>query len=59
MRGPPVTIVRAGPHDGAGGSPTAVTDGAPPSDDERRRVPVLAHTSSDRVGGGTGQSPAG
>ncbi|MFE2883441.1 PhzF family phenazine biosynthesis protein [Streptomyces sp. NPDC059272] len=41
----PVTIVRACLREGRGGSPTAVLDEAPLSDDERRRVPVLAGTS--------------
>ncbi|WP_427918112.1 PhzF family phenazine biosynthesis protein [Streptomyces sp. cg40] len=40
-----VTIVRACLREGAGGSPTAVLDEAPLSEDERRRVPVLAGTS--------------
>ena len=40
-----VTIVRACLREGAGGSPTAVLDEVPLSDDERRRVPVLAGTS--------------
>lgn len=42
---PPVTVVRACLRDGTGGSPTAVLDEAPLSDDERRRVPVAAGTS--------------
>jgi trans-2,3-dihydro-3-hydroxyanthranilate isomerase len=42
---PPVTVVRACLRDGAGGSPTAVLDEAPMSEEERRRVPVLAGTS--------------
>ncbi|MFI6599283.1 PhzF family phenazine biosynthesis protein [Nonomuraea sp. NPDC050536] len=44
-RGLPVAIVRACLRDGSGGSPTAVMDEAPLSDDERRRVPVLMGTS--------------
>jgi trans-2,3-dihydro-3-hydroxyanthranilate isomerase len=44
-RGLPVAIVRACLRDGQGGSPTAVLDEAPLSDDERRRVPVLMGTS--------------
>lgn len=44
-RGLPVAIVRACLRDGRGGSPTAVMDEAPLSDDERRRVPVLTGTS--------------
>ncbi|MGD3112062.1 PhzF family phenazine biosynthesis protein [Streptomyces sp. YGL11-2] len=44
-RGLPVAIVRACLRDGRGGSPTAVMDEAPLSDDERRRVPVLMGTS--------------
>jgi predicted PhzF superfamily epimerase YddE/YHI9 len=43
--GLPVTIVRACLRDGQGGSPTAVLDEAPLSDDERRRVPVQMGTS--------------
>jgi PhzF family phenazine biosynthesis protein len=43
--GPPVAIVRACLRDGRGGSPTAVMDEAPLSDDERRRVPGLMGTS--------------
>ncbi len=42
---PPVVIVRACLRDGGGGSPTAVMDEVPLSDDERRRVPVVAGTS--------------
>ncbi|MFJ3415117.1 PhzF family phenazine biosynthesis protein [Streptomyces sp. NPDC086082] len=41
----PVTIVRACLREGRGGSPTAVLDETPLSDDERRRVLVLAGTS--------------
>jgi trans-2,3-dihydro-3-hydroxyanthranilate isomerase len=41
----PVTLVRACPRDGRGGSPTAVLDEAPLSDEERCRIPVLAGTS--------------
>ncbi|MER7923370.1 PhzF family phenazine biosynthesis isomerase [Streptomyces sp. NPDC096057] len=41
----PVTIVRACLRAGRGGSPTAVLDETPLSDDERRRVPALAGTS--------------
>lgn len=44
-RGLPVAIVRACLRDGGGGSPTAVLDEAPLSDDQRRRVPVLLGTS--------------
>ncbi|WP_327405949.1 PhzF family phenazine biosynthesis protein [Streptomyces sp. NBC_01288] len=40
-----VSIVRACLREGAGGSPTAVLDEVPLSDDERCRVPVLAGTS--------------
>lgn len=43
--GLPVAIVRACLRDGQGGSPTAVMDEAPLSDDERRRVPGLMGTS--------------
>lgn len=43
--GLPVTIVRACLRDGHGGSPTAVLDEAPLSDDERRRVPAAMGTS--------------
>ena len=43
--GLPVTIVRACLRDGQGGSPTAVLDEAPLSDDERRRVPAAMGTS--------------
>lgn len=43
--GLPVTVVRACLRDGRGGSPTAVMDEAPLTDDERRRVPVLMGTS--------------
>ncbi|MFJ5304669.1 PhzF family phenazine biosynthesis protein [Streptomyces sp. NPDC088350] len=42
---PPVMIVRACLREGRGGSPTAVLDEVPLSDDERCRVPVLAGTS--------------
>ncbi|KUJ65078.1 epimerase [Streptomyces albus subsp. albus] len=57
--GLPVSIVHACLRDGTGGSPTAVLDEAPLSDDERRRVPVLTGTShavfvsvhDDRPGG--------
>ncbi|WP_405995094.1 PhzF family phenazine biosynthesis protein [Streptomyces sp. NBC_00986] len=41
----PVTIVRACLREGRGGSPTAVLDETPLSDEERCRVPVLAGTS--------------
>ncbi|WP_225846404.1 PhzF family phenazine biosynthesis protein [Streptomyces sp. HPF1205] len=41
----PVTIVRACLRDGAGGSPTAVLDEAPLSDEERRRVAAATGTS--------------
>ncbi|MGW1071449.1 PhzF family phenazine biosynthesis protein [Streptomyces sp. NPDC002537] len=46
MSTPNVTLVHACLRDGAGGSPTAVvleddTDGVPPGDDERRRVPAV------------------
>ncbi|MFI1073426.1 PhzF family phenazine biosynthesis protein [Streptomyces puniciscabiei] len=44
-RGLPVAIVRACLRQGTGGSPTAVMDEAPLSDDERRRVPALLGTS--------------
>lgn len=44
-RGLPVAIVHACLRDGSGGSPTAVLDDAPLSDDERRRVPAAAGTS--------------
>jgi PhzF family phenazine biosynthesis protein len=40
-----VSIVRACLREGTGGSPTAVLDEVPLSDDERCRVPVLAGTS--------------
>ncbi|MER7838999.1 PhzF family phenazine biosynthesis isomerase [Streptomyces sp. NPDC096040] len=40
-----VTIVRACLRDGRGGSPTAVLDETPLTDDERREVPVRAGTS--------------
>ncbi|MEW1693384.1 PhzF family phenazine biosynthesis protein [Streptomyces sp. NPDC091265] len=43
--GLPVTIVRACMRDGQGGSPTAVLDEAPLSDDERRRAPAAMGTS--------------
>ncbi|MHA6758369.1 PhzF family phenazine biosynthesis protein [Streptacidiphilus sp. PAMC 29251] len=43
--GLPVTIVRACLRAGRGGSPTAVMDDPPLTDDERRRVPVLTGTS--------------
>jgi trans-2,3-dihydro-3-hydroxyanthranilate isomerase len=43
--GLPVAIVGACLRDGHGGSPTAVMDEAPLSDDERCRVPVLMGTS--------------
>lgn len=43
--GLPVTIVRACLRDGAGGSPTAVMDEAPLSDEERRRVSARTGTS--------------
>ena len=42
---PSVAVVRACLRDGTGGSPTAVMDEAPLSDDQRRRVPVLLGTS--------------
>ncbi|MEV7526312.1 PhzF family phenazine biosynthesis isomerase [Streptomyces sp. NPDC091371] len=45
LRALPVAIVRACLRQGAGGSPTAVLYEAPLSDDQRRRVPVLAGTS--------------
>ncbi|MEV6671709.1 PhzF family phenazine biosynthesis isomerase [Streptomyces sp. NPDC051162] len=53
MSTPNVTIVHACLRDGAGGSPTAVVleddaEGAPPGDDELRRIPV-AHGSSHAV----------
>ena len=41
----PVTIVEACLREGRGGSPTAVLDDAPLSDDERRSVPGLMGTS--------------
>ncbi|WP_331771790.1 PhzF family phenazine biosynthesis isomerase (plasmid) [Embleya sp. NBC_00888] len=44
-RGLPVAIVRACLREGDGGSPTAVLDEAPLTDDERRRVPGVAGTS--------------
>ncbi|WP_329404290.1 PhzF family phenazine biosynthesis isomerase [Streptomyces melanogenes] len=44
-RGLPVTIVRACLRGGQGGSPTAVLEEAPLSDDERRRVPAAIGTS--------------
>ncbi|MFD8819944.1 PhzF family phenazine biosynthesis protein [Streptomyces sp. NPDC059627] len=53
-----VTIVRACLRDGRGGSPTAVLDDTPLTDDERREVPVRAGTShavflsADPDGGG-------
>lgn len=53
-----LTIVRACLRDGRGGSPTAVLDDTPLTDDERREVPVRAGTShavflsADRDGGG-------
>ncbi|WP_214415863.1 PhzF family phenazine biosynthesis protein [Sphaerisporangium fuscum] len=40
-----LTIVRACLRDGEGGSPTAVMEETPLSDDERRRVPALMGTS--------------
>ncbi|MEU9451286.1 PhzF family phenazine biosynthesis protein [Streptomyces sp. NPDC048277] len=40
-----VTLVRACLRDGRGGSPTAVLDDAPLTDDERREVPVRAGAS--------------
>ncbi|MFD1930289.1 PhzF family phenazine biosynthesis protein [Nonomuraea mangrovi] len=43
--GLPVTIVRACLRDGGGGSPTAVMEEAPLTDDQRRRIPVLMGTS--------------
>ncbi|MFH8369805.1 PhzF family phenazine biosynthesis protein [Streptomyces sp. NPDC018031] len=43
--GLPVAIVHACLRDGAGGSPTAVTYEASLSDDDRRRLPVVAGTS--------------
>lgn len=43
--GLPVAIVDACLRDGTGGSPTAVLDEMPMSDDERRRVPVVMGTS--------------
>ncbi|MGY4983644.1 PhzF family phenazine biosynthesis protein [Streptomyces sp. 900105755] len=52
-----VTLVRACLRDGRGGSPTAVLDDTPLTDDERREVPVRAGTShavflsADRDGG--------
>ncbi|MFK0160473.1 PhzF family phenazine biosynthesis protein [Streptomyces sp. NPDC090493] len=50
MSTPHVTVVRACLRNGAGGSPTAVvveadTDGPPPHDDERRRIPAAHNTS--------------
>ncbi|MEW1776790.1 PhzF family phenazine biosynthesis protein [Streptomyces sp. NPDC086777] len=53
-----VTIVRACLRDGRGGSPTAVLDDTPLTDDERRGIPARAGTShavflsADRDGGG-------
>ncbi|MFC7261103.1 PhzF family phenazine biosynthesis protein [Streptomyces lutosisoli] len=41
----PVAIVDACLRNGGGGSPTAVLDETPLSDEQRRRVPVLAGTS--------------
>ncbi|MEV0090817.1 PhzF family phenazine biosynthesis protein [Streptomyces sp. NPDC050738] len=43
--GLPATIVGACLRDGGGGSPTAVLDETPLSDEQRRAVPVLAGTS--------------
>ncbi|WP_406332245.1 PhzF family phenazine biosynthesis protein [Streptomyces sp. NBC_00203] len=43
--GLPVAIVDACLRNGGGGSPTAVLDETPLSDEQRRRVPVLAGTS--------------
>ncbi|WP_327430951.1 PhzF family phenazine biosynthesis protein [Streptomyces sp. NBC_01236] len=44
-QGLPVAIVDACLRNGGGGSPTAVLDETPLSDEQRRRVPVLAGTS--------------
>ncbi|MET9338884.1 PhzF family phenazine biosynthesis isomerase [Nonomuraea sp. NPDC003804] len=43
--GLPVAIVHACLRDGGGGSPTAVMEEAPLTDDQRRRIPVLMGTS--------------
>ncbi|ACZ87882.1 PhzF family phenazine biosynthesis protein [Streptosporangium roseum] len=43
--GLPVAIVHACLRDGRGGSPTAVMEEAPLTDDQRRRIPVLMGTS--------------
>ncbi|MFC1402682.1 MULTISPECIES: PhzF family phenazine biosynthesis protein [Streptacidiphilus] len=42
---PPVNVVNACLRDGRGGSPTAVLDDAPLSEEQRRRVPVTLGTS--------------
>ncbi|MEU3511929.1 PhzF family phenazine biosynthesis isomerase [Streptomyces longwoodensis] len=42
---PDVVVVDACQRDGAGGSPTAVLDDAPFTDEERRRIPAEAGTS--------------
>ncbi|WP_253916781.1 PhzF family phenazine biosynthesis protein [Streptomyces sp. MNP-20] len=44
-RGLPVAVVSACLRDGHGGSPTAVVDGMPATEAERRRIPVLLGTS--------------
>ncbi|MFD8734288.1 PhzF family phenazine biosynthesis protein [Streptomyces sp. NPDC059618] len=56
-----VTIVGACLRDGSGGSPTAVLDEMPLSDEQRRGLPVLAGTSHavfvSSPGGGPGGAP--
>lgn len=52
-----VTIVRACLRDDAGGSPTAVLDERPLSDEDRRRIPVRAGTSHAVFVGAAGDGP--
>jgi trans-2,3-dihydro-3-hydroxyanthranilate isomerase len=57
--GLPVTIVDACLRDGSGGSPTALLDETPLSDEQRRRVPVLAGTSHAVFVSPSGGRPGG
>ncbi len=59
VRGLPVTIVSACQRDGGGGSPTAVLDETLLSDEQRRRVPVLAGTSHAVFVSPSGGGPGG
>jgi PhzF family phenazine biosynthesis protein len=59
LTGLPVTIVDACLRNGSGGSPTAVLDEAPLSDEQRRRVPVLAGTSHAVFVSPSGGRPGG